>query len=242
MAITAYLRPLNTPLHPAQPDNRAQIRFLRANGPITVERRWHASTVVVPTQCRPNAGGTSSDNSIHQFLRIPKGPVFTFFRTNPPGPAPIHIGLPEFWSSAPARGTKVSGETLRLERKVGDTYELDSLPDHRGPYFAHQESKLVQRDYRDVNGELITPGELYEKLTEGTLFFAQPQNKIYHIYVEKLRIINKGYGGTWDPLIPVMPSSGPATPKKQGHAEHDADADTAFDAFNSVLPPQKTRK
>lgn len=59
------------------------------------------------------------------------------------------------------------------ERKVGDTYEPDCLPDHRGPYFAHQEAKLVQRDYRDSDGNLIAPHELYGMLTEGTLFSAQ---------------------------------------------------------------------
>jgi hypothetical protein len=69
--------------------------------------------------------------------------------------------------------TETSHHSGAVERKVGDTYPPDALPDHRGPYFAHQQSKLVQRDYRDVDGELIAPHELYEKLTEGTLFSAQ---------------------------------------------------------------------
>lgn len=62
---------------------------------------------------------------------------------------------------------------LLTERKVGDAYDPDCLPDHRGPYFAHQESKLIQRDYKDVDGDLIAPQEVYGKLTEGTLFSAQ---------------------------------------------------------------------
>ncbi|KAJ7828637.1 hypothetical protein B0H13DRAFT_2373072 [Mycena leptocephala] len=66
------------------------------------------------------------------------------------------------------------------ERKVGDTYSPDCLPDHRGPYFAHQDSKLVQRDYKDLDGDLIAPHELYENLTEGTLFSAQ---NTMHIYI-----------------------------------------------------------
>lgn len=56
-----------------------------------------------------------------------------------------------------------------LERQIGDTYPPEKLPDHQGPYFAHDKTKLVQRDYRDVDSSLIAPYELYEKLTEGTL-------------------------------------------------------------------------
>ncbi|KAJ7091750.1 hypothetical protein C8R44DRAFT_750387 [Mycena epipterygia] len=37
---------------------------------------------------------------------------------------------------------------VKPRRKIGDTYPPDALPDHRGPYFDHQQSKLVQRDYR----------------------------------------------------------------------------------------------
>ncbi|KAJ6546322.1 hypothetical protein B0H10DRAFT_1326960 [Mycena sp. CBHHK59/15] len=55
------------------------------------------------------------------------------------------------------------------ERQVGDTYPPEKLPDHQGRYFAQDKTKLVQRDYRDFNGSLIAPYELYEKLTEGTL-------------------------------------------------------------------------
>jgi hypothetical protein len=71
---------------------------------------------------------------------------------------------------------------LPTERKVGDTYSPDCLPDHRGPYFAHQDSKLVQRDYKDLDGDLIAPHELYENLTEGTLFSAQ---NTMHIYIPR---------------------------------------------------------
>ncbi|KAJ7492128.1 hypothetical protein FB451DRAFT_1551547 [Mycena latifolia] len=57
--------------------------------------------------------------------------------------------------------------------KIGDTYDPNMLPDHRGPYFNHKISKLVQRNYQDLDGSLIAPHELYVKLTEGTLFSAQ---------------------------------------------------------------------
>ncbi|KAJ7488489.1 hypothetical protein B0H11DRAFT_1077136 [Mycena galericulata] len=59
--------------------------------------------------------------------------------------------------------------TQVAERKVVDRYPPDQLPDHQGPYFAHERAKLVQWDYKDVDGTLIAPHELYSKLTEGTL-------------------------------------------------------------------------
>ncbi|KAJ7739228.1 hypothetical protein DFH07DRAFT_965773 [Mycena maculata] len=141
------------------------------------------------------------------------------------------------------------------ERKIGDTYNPDCLPDHRGPYFAHRESKLVQRDYRDLDGDLIAPYELYEKLTEGTLFSAQismhtyifpgkrgnTRSKIYHIYIDKLRIHDKGFGEAWHPPIPSLPSADPSSPRKRARAERDDEADKSFDFFNSVSPVKRAR-
>ncbi|KAJ7865818.1 hypothetical protein B0H13DRAFT_1898378 [Mycena leptocephala] len=100
----------------------------------------------------------------------------------------------------------------------------------------HQESKVVQRDYRDTDGDLIAPHEHYEKLTEGTLFSAQitlhtnifngksgyPRKRslffyhciqMYHINVDRLLIHDKGYGEPSAPDVPFMPSSGTATPR-----------------------------
>ncbi|KAJ6448045.1 hypothetical protein DFH09DRAFT_1406700 [Mycena vulgaris] len=54
------------------------------------------------------------------------------------------------------------------ERQIGDNYPPAKLPDHPGPYFAHEKGLLVQRDYRYTDGSLIAPHELYDKLTEGT--------------------------------------------------------------------------
>jgi hypothetical protein len=117
MAITAHRRPRNTPLNPSQPENRTQIRFpcghFRASGPITVERRRDAPTVVVPTQCRPNVGLGVQKILYTSFCAyhraqvrsvLPISRFFSFFRTNPPGPARIHISLREFWPRRVALG------------------------------------------------------------------------------------------------------------------------------------------
>ncbi|KAJ7099916.1 hypothetical protein B0H15DRAFT_796657 [Mycena belliarum] len=140
------------------------------------------------------------------------------------------------------------------DRKIGDTYHPDMLPDHRGPYFDHKDSKLVQRDYIDHDRRLIAPHELYAKLTEGTLFSAQISlhtfifggripNKIYHIYVEQLQIHDPGYGEIWKPSIPSIPSSTstPASPQKRFKMEKDEEVNKASDAFNSMSPSKKVK-
>ncbi|KAJ7257456.1 hypothetical protein C8J57DRAFT_550789 [Mycena rebaudengoi] len=102
------------------------------------------------------------------------------------------------------------------DRKVGDTYSPNILPDHRGPYFAHKTAKVVQREYTDEEGINISPDELYLKLTEGTLFTAtitfetfiikERQNpgrwndkKIYHLYISKLKILDRWHRHSVDP-------------------------------------------
>ncbi|KAJ7757859.1 hypothetical protein B0H14DRAFT_3511808 [Mycena olivaceomarginata] len=100
--------------------------------------------------------------------------------------------------------------TAIAARKVGDTYSPDMLPDHKGEYFAHEKASLFS-------------------LTEGTLFSVQvslsmyvmkapmgtklKDSKIYHVNVEKLSILDPGYGAAWRPAIPTLPTTAPATPQ-----------------------------
>ncbi|KAF8157748.1 hypothetical protein K438DRAFT_1986362 [Mycena galopus ATCC 62051] len=130
-------------------------------------------------------------------------------------------------------------------RKIGDLYDPDMLTEHRGPFFAHSSNiKLVQRDHRNINNQLIAPHELKKTLVEGTLFSAQitlhtytfssgnsAPNKIYHIYVEKLKILDRGYGEPWDIPIPNLPTPGPSPQKKRRLDDKDDTADDAFNAF-----------
>ncbi|KAJ7737928.1 hypothetical protein B0H14DRAFT_2992745, partial [Mycena olivaceomarginata] len=104
------------------------------------------------------------------------------------------------------------------ERKIGDRYPPGRLSDHQGPYFAHQSAELVQRDYTDTDSKLIAPHELYQKLTEGTLVLVMlsfatyvitgqtteagrpiPNKKVYHVLVDRLRILDHGDGEPWNP-------------------------------------------
>ncbi|KAJ7883607.1 hypothetical protein B0H13DRAFT_2344040 [Mycena leptocephala] len=146
------------------------------------------------------------------------------------------------------------------ERQIGDKYPPNRLPDHQGPYYAHVNAKLPQRDYRDVDGSLIAPFEVYEKLTEGTLVLVmvtlatytipgeqtdkgevKPDKKIYHVLVDRLKILDRGDGEAWSPPVPVMPERrySPTTPGKRGR---DDAADTAFESFGSKMSPSPIKK
>ncbi|KAJ7842469.1 hypothetical protein B0H14DRAFT_3691970 [Mycena olivaceomarginata] len=155
----------------------------------------------------------------------------------------------------------MEGTQLPRERQVGDKYPPDVLPDHRGSYFAHDKAQLVQRDYRDVDGSLIAPYELYEKLVEGTLVLVtaslvtyiitgqttergapKSDKKVYHILVDQLKILDHGDGEAWNPPVPSVPERrlySPATPKRA----RDPAADAVFNNFGSKTPsPAKRSK
>ncbi|KAJ7859244.1 hypothetical protein B0H13DRAFT_1901553 [Mycena leptocephala] len=110
---------------------------------------------------------------------------------------------------------------------------------------------LGQHKHRDVPWHLIAPYELHKELTEGTLFSAQitlhtyifsgnpTSNKVYHIYVEKLKVLDRGYGAPWKIPIPILPTAGPSSPNKRKGADWDDTADDAFNAFSSISPKKK---
>ncbi|KAF7355816.1 ATP-dependent DNA helicase [Mycena venus] len=148
-----------------------------------------------------------------------------------------------------------------VERKIGDTYPPSVLPDHRGPCFAHDKAVVTQRDYVDADGNLIAPAELYSTLVEGTLvlvtvYFAtyimkdqkndrgepQPDRKVYHLLVDKLKVLDRGDGEPWDPAIPTMPErraySPGASPKKRAR---DSAVDAAFNNFGKASPSTSKR-
>ncbi|KAJ7445586.1 hypothetical protein FB451DRAFT_1412619 [Mycena latifolia] len=137
------------------------------------------------------------------------------------------------------------------ERNVGDKYPPSVLSDYRGPFFAHEKAQLTQRDYRDADGKLIAPSELYHKLIEGTLVIDQktergapiPDKKIYHVFVDRLRILDRGDGEVWDPVVPTIPEhqfySPMNSPQKRGR---DDAADTAFNNFGFKSSPSPTTR
>ncbi|KAJ7250673.1 hypothetical protein C8J57DRAFT_1521079 [Mycena rebaudengoi] len=134
-------------------------------------------------------------------------------------------------------------------RKIGDLYDPNLFPEHRGDWFRHSSNvKIMQRDIRDEDDKLIAPSELREKLTEGTLFCATlslktyvwPGSKTYHMYIERLKILDQGSGDPWSYPIPT---AFPSTPSKKRSRDLepavDADVDDDFKAFQS--PSKKSR-
>ncbi|KAJ7866258.1 hypothetical protein B0H14DRAFT_3442529 [Mycena olivaceomarginata] len=101
-------------------------------------------------------------------------------------------------------------------RKINNLYDPNLFPEHRGDWFRHSNVKIIQRDIRNVDNKLIAPSELREKPTEGTLFCAAlslktyvwPESKTYHMYIERLKILDQGSGDPWSYPIPsAFPST-----------------------------------
>ncbi|KAJ6605639.1 hypothetical protein B0H10DRAFT_2311697 [Mycena sp. CBHHK59/15] len=99
------------------------------------------------------------------------------------------------------------------ERKIGDTYDPDLLPDHRGSYFDHRVSKLVQRDHRDEDEKLIVPHELYSQLTEGTLFCARIRFETFIFKGDRLSHLCGAPSGPRQGLGERLESTSPFAPR-----------------------------
>ncbi|KAJ7236708.1 hypothetical protein C8J57DRAFT_1530000 [Mycena rebaudengoi] len=142
-------------------------------------------------------------------------------------------------TATPKKTEDVDMTASLTERRIGDTYDPNLLPDHRGPYFNHKDAKLIQRDIRDHDDTLIAPHELYSRLTEGTLFTALVtfETYVYHIHIERLKVIDRGYGIPWHHPAPTLPS----TPTKRAR-DPDAEANKAANtAFESLSPTKKSK-
>ncbi|KAJ7828156.1 hypothetical protein B0H14DRAFT_3466534 [Mycena olivaceomarginata] len=116
--------------------------------------------------------------------------------------------------------------TAIAARKVGDTYLPDMLPDHKGEYFAHEKAKLVQPTEGTLFSVQVSLSMYVMKAPMGTKL---KDSKIYHVNVEKLTILDPGYGAAWRPAIPTLPTNAPATPKSKRVQDRDTAVDSAFD-------------
>ncbi|KAJ7690512.1 hypothetical protein B0H17DRAFT_1201637 [Mycena rosella] len=114
------------------------------------------------------------------------------------------------------------------------------LPEVQGPFYALDKARLFQRDYRDVNNSLIAPWELTTKLVEGTLVL------VYHVQVDKLRILDPGNGEPSTPPVPALPERRFSLSTLSKRSPRDDAADAAFDSFgtksSSPSPNKKSRR
>ncbi|KAJ7687340.1 hypothetical protein B0H14DRAFT_3907374 [Mycena olivaceomarginata] len=143
--------------------------------------------------------------------------------------------------------------TPGADPKIDDHFPVSVLPEISGPCFELEKAKLVQRDYKDMEGNLISPADLNSKLTEGTLVLVMlkfatyiMKNRtrslfqVYHVLIDKLRILDHGDGEPFVASIPVAPETRfPTTPTKR--ARDDA-ADSAFDSFASNATPSPAKR
>jgi hypothetical protein len=56
---------------------------------------------------------------------------------------------------------------------IGDLYDINKMPDHRGSLFQHKHSKLIQLNISDTNNNLIPTYDLSKNLRLGTVIMAK---------------------------------------------------------------------
>ncbi|KAJ7871975.1 hypothetical protein B0H14DRAFT_2570483 [Mycena olivaceomarginata] len=117
-------------------------------------------------------------------------------------------------------------------RKISNLYDPNLFPEHRGDWFRAQQQR---QDHT-------------ARHSQRTLFCAAlslktyvwPESKTYHMYIERLKILDQGSGDPWSYPIP---SAFPSTLSKKctRHLEPvvDADVNDDFKAFQS--PSKKSR-
>ncbi|KAJ3846311.1 hypothetical protein EV368DRAFT_89235 [Lentinula lateritia] len=72
---------------------------------------------------------------------------------------------------------------------VGAEYDHCLMPDYGGELFTLKKAKLVQPDWRDINGALIMPWHNYSSLRPGTLVVANSQ--VYQALINHLQVVGE---------------------------------------------------
>ncbi|KAJ7754184.1 hypothetical protein DFH07DRAFT_1029589 [Mycena maculata] len=122
------------------------------------------------------------------------------------------------------------------ECKIGHKYLPSKLSDHQGPYFAHDKAELSTLVLVVVS--LATYVIKDQKLESGV---SLPDKRIYHVLIDRLRVLDRSDAGPWDPPVPEIPEAraySPMTP--QCRARDDA-ADTAG-SKSSPSTPKRARR
>lgn len=101
----------------------------------------------------------------------------------------------------------------------------------------HQFGVPVRKMGTSVVRQTVAPTLHRSAYAARSVTFADMSFQIYHLYVERLRILDKGHGDAWSLAIPTSPSAGPSSPKKCARPERDDNVD---DTFNSVTPAKKS--
>jgi hypothetical protein len=73
------------------------------------------------------------------------------------------------------------------------------------------------------------------------LYHPTNESQVYHVLVDRLKILDHGDGEAWNPPIPALPERpyySPATPKRG----RDVAADAAFDGFGSRSSPSPSKR
>ncbi|KAJ6525245.1 hypothetical protein DFH09DRAFT_1095718 [Mycena vulgaris] len=107
------------------------------------------------------------------------------------------------------------------------------------PDLKSDESNLLDR-YKWLHPDCASPPMPVDKMTKGNPI---RDKKMYHVLVDRLKILDRGDGQPWAPAIPTIPERryfSPGSPaKKRGR---DSAADAAFDNFGSRVASSLSKK
>ncbi|EPQ50026.1 hypothetical protein GLOTRDRAFT_134332 [Gloeophyllum trabeum ATCC 11539] len=108
--------------------------------------------------------------------------------------------------------------------KLGATYNPRLLPDYSRPLYQLKTARLTQPDIVDVNGKLIPPWLLHDKLRPGTLIVANVELVVW--VFKKGKEISKTYQVVAHKIKVVDPSDAPAEIPAPGNLKPKPDAAT----------------
>ncbi|KAJ7839937.1 hypothetical protein B0H14DRAFT_3869572 [Mycena olivaceomarginata] len=72
-----------------------------------------------------------------------------------------------------------------------------------------------------------------------------PDKKIYHVLIDRLRVLDRNDAKPWNPPVPEIPEARVYSPMTPQRSARDDTADTAFHAFgskSSLSPPKRARR
>ncbi|KAJ3853200.1 hypothetical protein EV368DRAFT_64302 [Lentinula lateritia] len=129
---------------------------------------------------------------------------------------------------------------------LGAEYDHRLMPDFGGRLFALKRAKLLQPDWRDINGRLIVPWNNHSSLRPGTLVVAnisirtftvrsrgphQPERKVYQALINHLQVVAES---DIHVLVPTPLSVTTVEGQSLVILGHDSGA-AAFDALKAVF-------
>ncbi|KAF8060234.1 hypothetical protein FPV67DRAFT_1674194 [Lyophyllum atratum] len=142
-----------------------------------------------------------------------------------------------------------ASEDQTSEIKAGATYDPHRLPDYGGDYFNHVRDRLLQKDVRDPDNQLIPPWDAYYALRPGTLVVAVctlhsflmgkgtiSERRYYQLNAHSIRVVDYSKERVVIPAMPTVPGGSRPAP-----GSFSTDHSNAGEALLQFSMPKRAR-